>query len=333
MPVLHIAIVILNWNGLNDTLRCLGSLAHLHLPDGVTAHILLIDNGSDADPSGLIHQQFPQVQMTRNAQNLGFAGGCNVGIRMAMAMGADEVLLLNNDTVVSPDFLAQMLGVTQRLPQPVIAAPVIYDMQQRDQVTFAGGTVDFGRGKFGHHTDINTSGFSEKPDVFTEGLGFLKKPNPSEKISEVSTHDYVTGCAMLIPRAVIERIGLLEAAFFAYCEDVEYCVRAQRHGIASVVVHNSHIWHDESSSTRRGLNAGSHSPLKHYLLIRNQIRVVKQYAPTLAKWRYFGVHLPLRAAYYTAGFIVRRRWAKMRAFWQGLGAGLGVRDWGIGGRD
>ncbi|MCW1967684.1 MAG: glycosyltransferase family 2 protein, partial [Anaerolineae bacterium] len=310
MPVRHIAIVILNWNGLDDTLRCLGSLAHLNLPDGVTAHILLIDNGSDTDPSDAIRQQFPHVQMTRNAQNLGFAGGCNVGMRMAMAAGADAVLLLNNDTVVSPDFLAQLLSATQGLPQPVIAAPIIYDMQQRDQVTFAGGNIDFGRGKFGHQTDI-------------QKLGFLKKPNFSQATSAVSPHDYVTGCAMLIPRAVIERIGLLEVAFFAYCEDVEYCVRAQRHGIASVVVHNSHIWHDESSSTRRGLNAGSHSPLKHYLLIRNQIRVVKQYAPTLAKWRYFGVHLPLRAAYYSIGFIVRRRWAKMRAFWQGVGAGLG----------
>ena len=127
---------------------------------------------------------------------------------------------------------------------------------------------------------------------------------------------------MLIPRTVIERIGVLDASFFAYCEDVEYCLRAWAQGIDCILVPNSHIWHNESASTRRGLSAGTHSPLKHYLLIRNQIWVIKKYAPRAAKLRYFGLHLPLRAAYYNIGFMLRRRWGKLRGFWRGVAHGF-----------
>ena len=141
-------IVILTWNGLEDTLTCLDSLSHIRLPNGVTTQTLVIDNGSDVDPCEAIHQRFAEVQTLRNTQNLGFAGGCNVGMRVAMTAGADAVLLLNNDTIVAPDFLAQLLNAQQALARPTLAAPLIYDMQQPNLVTFAGGKIDFGRGKF-----------------------------------------------------------------------------------------------------------------------------------------------------------------------------------------
>ena len=316
MRKLKVYIVILTWNGLEDTLTCLDSLSHISLPNGVTTQTLVIDNGSDVDPCEAIHQRFAEVQTLRNTQNLGFAGGCNVGMRVAMAAGADAVLLLNNDTIVAPDFLAQLLSAQQALARPTLAAPLIYDMQQRNLVTFAGGKIDFGRGKFEHRIDIQTSGFLKKPDVSPQ------KTSEVLKTSEVSAHDYVTGCCMLIPRAVIERIGVLDASFFAYCEDVEYCLRARAQGIDCVLVASSHIWHNESASTRRGLSAGTHSPLKHYLLIRNQIWVIKKYAPRAAKLRYFGLHLPLRAAYYNIGFVLRGRWGKLRGFWRGVAHGF-----------
>jgi GT2 family glycosyltransferase len=127
---------------------------------------------------------------------------------------------------------------------------------------------------------------------------------------------------MLIPTSVITAIGMFDEDLFAYYDDVDYCVRVRRARFAIACVPRSVIWHRESSSTRRGLGEGTQSPLKHYLTIRNRIAIVQRHGTRRQNVFFFLLISPSVAVYYTLGFIVRRRWKKMRCFWRGMRDGV-----------
>lgn len=103
-----VAVIVLNWNGTDDTVECLRSLLQVDYP---RYEIVVVDNGSRESPRARIADEFPSVTYLETAQNLGYAGGNNVGIRHALARGHDYVFVLNNDTVVEPEFLTQAVAV------------------------------------------------------------------------------------------------------------------------------------------------------------------------------------------------------------------------------
>jgi hypothetical protein len=296
-------IIILNWNGLEDTLVCLNSLTHLQT-FGHPIHIVVVDNGSEINPIAILQQHYPKIKVIRLENNCGFAGGCNVGINHALSENTSAVLLLNNDTLVSDDLLMKLctdMSLDNVAQLHELRAPVVWDMQDKSRITFAGGDINLATGAFTHR-QCSEAHLQHMP----------------QKIN----CDYVTGACLLIPRAVLDEIGQFDASFFAYCEDVEYCLRARQAHISRICIRDAKIWHNESASTRRNLNEGTHSPFKHYLLIRNQIWVVRHYANGAQKLLYFGLFLPARLLYYTAGFVIRQRWQKLRAVSRGVMDGI-----------
>src|SRR4051794_31005071 len=102
----RVFVVVLNWNGLNDTLRCLESLAAVTVPP---TSVIVVDNGSRDDSVAQISYRFPDVTVLTNVKNEGFASACNQGMVVALERGAAYVLLLNNDTTVAPDFLEHLV--------------------------------------------------------------------------------------------------------------------------------------------------------------------------------------------------------------------------------
>ncbi|MCX6022275.1 MAG: glycosyltransferase family 2 protein, partial [Chloroflexi bacterium] len=108
-----VSLVVLAWNGRDDTLECLKSLAAVSYP---RLEVVVVDNGSSDDTVRAVRESYPAVQLIENGKNLGYAGGNNVGILYALDRGADYVMLLNNDTVVHPDFLDVMLETLQANP-------------------------------------------------------------------------------------------------------------------------------------------------------------------------------------------------------------------------
>lgn len=246
MTTPHVTIVILNWNGLSDTLACLESLQRLDYPD---YEIVVVDNGSTDGSVPVIRERFPVVTMLENAENWGYAGGNNVGLRHAMAQGADYALLLNNDTVVDPAFLGILVNAAEAEPAVGIAGPTIYYYEQPDIIWSAGGAIDWRRGS------TRMVGLDERD----EGQ-FGAEPRPV---------DFVTGCAMLVRRAVLERVGLLDERFFAYYEETEWCVRVRRAGYKIVHVPLARIWHKISPA------AQADSPLVHYYMTRNRLLFLK----------------------------------------------------------
>jgi GT2 family glycosyltransferase len=290
-------LVILNWNGLEDTLRCLDSLAAAQT-SFAKIDIVVIDNGSSADPADEILKKTPAADYLRLQRNLGFAAGSNIGAKRALARGSNFILFLNNDTVIEPNLFEELLANFSANPAIGIVSPIICDMSDRPQIDYAGGRINFAFGEFKHR--------HQKPATTI----------PFET-------DYISGCCMMISKAAVDRIGLFDEKLFAYFEDVDLCLRAHLAGFKLVCVPTVAIRHKGSASSRRNLREGTTSPLQHYLLARNRLIVENRYASGPSKWFHKLVSNPLRILYYVTGFMVRGRWTKLRWFLRGIKDGMG----------
>jgi hypothetical protein len=287
----RVAIIVLNWNGLNDTLDCLGSLSQLDYQD---YRVVVVDNGSVDGSVPVIRERFPEVTLIENGENLGYVGGNNVGWRYAMAQGADYALLLNNDTVVDPAFLRILVDAAEAEPTVGIAGPTIYYHERPDVIWSAGGAIDWQRGS-------------------TQMVG-LDKRDEGQFGQVPRTVDFVTGCAMLVRRAMPEQVGLLDERFFAYYEEAEWCVRASRAGFKIVHVPLAHIWHKISPA------AQADSPLVHYYMSRNRLLFLKATGAGLRAWLHTLIVEYLRTL---ISWSLRPRWrykrAQRRAMIQAIG--------------
>lgn len=294
----QVMVLILNWNGLDETLACLASLRQIDYPD---CRIVVVDNGSDNGSPTIIRERFPAVRVVENGENLGFTGGNNVGLRYALERDTDFVLLLNNDTEVAPDFLSRLVEAARVDTSVGIVGPTVYYHEQPERIWSAGGAIDWRRG------ETTMMGLNERD---TGQLGLEPRPV-----------DFVTGCALLVKREVVERIGLLDERFFAYYEEAEWCVRARQAGFQIWHVPRAKVWH------KIPLDARDSSRVVHYYMVRNQLLFLKA---TGAPWRAWGYVLygHLRTL---VSWSVKRRWrhkrshrsATLRAI---LDAGLG--RWG-----
>lgn len=236
----QVFVIVLNWNQPRDTIACLRSLQLLEYP---SYEVTVVDNGSTDGSDALIEAGFPQVAVIRNETNVGFAAGNNVGITDALERGADYVLLLNNDTVVAPDLLTALITEGQRDVGTGILGPTIYHYHQPHNVWKVGGTID----GLGRTWDLAAN---------------LGRNIESESPRPV---DFVTGCAMMVKRTVMDRVGLIDPRFFIYYEELDWCIRAKRAGFAVVYVPRAKVWHKIAAGTR------SESPRVAYLMTRNRL--------------------------------------------------------------
>ncbi len=249
-----VVILILNWNGKKDTLACLESLqAAKKMPKFAT---MVIDNGSTDDSIAAIRASFPQVPILETKENLGFAGGNNAGIRWALDKSFDWILLLNNDTVVAPDFIEGFLSAAKARPEGKIFGAKIYRYEEKERIDHLGGvwnsiTAEFESNAFGQ---IDDGSFEEMKEV-----------------------DYVCGCALLMHRSVPEAIGLLEESFFLLWEESDFCARAKKAGFQIWTAPQSKLWHKVSASFTGG------KPHMHYFWWRNRLLYISRNLPGAEK--------------------------------------------------
>ena len=245
-----VIIVVLNWNGLRDTVECLESLSKLEYPD---FDVIVVDNGSSDGSPKVIGDQFPEVHMILNPTNLGFAGGNNVGIREAFRRGAELVWLLNNDTIVEPGTLAQLVRTAMISEDIGVISPAIRYYDDKEKIQFCGSYVDISARRI------------VKTDIYDPT--FLR-----DKIV------VLWGTALLVKRSVIERIGYLEEKYFAYHEDEEFSIRLAQHGFRAQIDIEATIYHKNSRST--GSNT---APLQVFLRNRNRYFLWMDQAKGLSK--------------------------------------------------
>lgn len=220
----HVFVVIVNWNLKNDTIQCLESVLNNHYP---SFRVVVVDNGSSDDSVLEISRRFgDMVDIIAIGENIGFAGGANIGIQYALDKGAEWILLLNNDTIIAPDMIEKLMQVAAQETSVGILGPVIYRYDQPNKVWRMG--------------DWHPRWLPIPFMVPDKVLHFRQK----------AFHvDYVTGCGMLIRREVFCKTGLFDSSYFMYYEDADFCLRAKRMGFAIMCVPFAKMWHKVSKST------------------------------------------------------------------------------------
>jgi GT2 family glycosyltransferase len=287
--VRRVAIIVLNWNGLDDTARCLESLHHLLTSDDVEITVWAVDNASIDGSAEAIPERFPWARHIHNDTNLRYAGGNNVGIKAALDDGADFVMLLNNDTEVDPGLVMDLLADADAHDGAGLFAPMILD---------AGGRVWFGGGGV------------------SRALGFtwhrrLGQSPPSRERSSQAT-DYVTGCCLFARREVFESIGPLDEGYYLYAEDTDFSLRARDAGYQCRLVPRGRVVHYVSSSS-----GGAVNPFKAYQRTRAGLRLFERHARGIEQltWR-IGFLFQLSAQ--SLAWILRGSPASVAAGWRAL---------------
>jgi GT2 family glycosyltransferase len=244
-----VAIILVNWNGKNDTLECLASLRKL---DGPDVRVVVVDNGSSDGSVEAFRSAHPWADIIALTENRRFAGGNNAGIAHALSLGADYILLLNNDTFVAPDFVSQMLARFSSEPGCGMVAPKIYYATPPEVLWFTGGEISFWTGTM-RHTGIREidRGQYDTPRVI----------------------DYATGCCILTSRMIIEEVGVLDESFFIYGEDADWSMRVRNAGYRIMYEPRARVWHKLSVSAGGHLSSFK---LRHKAL--SNLRFFARYA-------------------------------------------------------
>lgn len=247
----RVAIVIVNYNTFLDTKECVESLKKVSR-QVADFTVIVVDNASTKmDPEREAFLQINTIYL-RTQENKGFSGGNNIGIKYAVEHEYDYVLLLNNDTLVEPDFLDVLVTRAENKGEFGIAIGKIYYASDRLRLWYAGGTVNMKLGM------VYQRGFNEL-DVGQWDI--------EEEVQ------FVTGCMMLIPVNVIRKVGLLEESFFLYAEDLEYSLRMSKNEYKMYYIPSSVIYHKVGASSGRE-NVSSNT---QYYMIRNQLYCMRSY--------------------------------------------------------
>ncbi len=238
----RIAVVVLNWNGLADALECLASLVVSSYP---SFEIIVVDNGSADDSSIVIPVRFPQVTYLPTGENLGWAGGNNIGIRYALDRDFSHIFLLNNDTVVAPDCLDRLMQCALTDAPVALIHPAIY--------------------------------YFDEPDV--PQLDPTAGVSPAER-PPVVVLDHAYGAALFISTLVFESIGLIDERFFVQLEETDMFYRAKVCGIPSVCAPRARLLHKESRSF-----GGRVTPVKTYYIVRNSLLILSKHHQLMGGYR------------------------------------------------
>jgi GT2 family glycosyltransferase len=222
-----VCIIIINWNGLEDTIECLESLKKIVYPH---YEIIVVDNASSGNDVEVLKETYGDyIHIITNDKNYGFSEGNNIGIRYALARQSDYVFLLNNDTIVDANFLTELVLVAEESDKGGILGGKIYYYASPNRFQSVGGKIHWW---LGYIQDI-----SGKDDV--------------GQFDQVAERDYVYATAMLIKRQVIEELGLLDSSLFFGMEDYDYCARAKKAGFQVLYIPGAKIWHKQGASRNK----------------------------------------------------------------------------------
>ena len=233
--------------------------------------ILIVDNASGDGSAGRLRGSLDRVQVVESPTNAGFPGGCNIGIRAALASGAEYILLLNSDAVLAPDAIGHMSAAMAAHPGLGIAAPVLLSREEPDHVSSAGISFSRRTARMRHRAAGRRVAALEPGGV--------------------QIVDAVSGCVMLIRRAVFERAGLLDEAYFFSFEDIDFCLRARDAGFHTACVQDAIAYHEG------GRTIGRRSARRVYFATRNHLRLAAQAGRPRGRSLRAGLVVGLNAAY------------------------------------
>jgi GT2 family glycosyltransferase len=287
-------LIILNWNGRDMTAECIRSVLAMR---GVEYKVVIVDNGSHDGSVEFFKKEFPQCIVLPQSHNLGFPGGCNVGIKDALRRGAEYVVPLNNDTIVDPDFLQELVRVAEQNTEAAIVSPKIYFYDSPDRFWWAGGSYSLWSGIPVH-------------------MG--RKEKDTGQFDRERALDWATGCAMLIRASALREVGLFDERFFLNAEDLDLSVRIRRAGYQICYAPKAKLWHKEGVDRRN--NGVNH--LNAFSGARNLLWIMHKHA-SLWQWVTFWPNFLLRyGGFYVVRSIFHRDFRSAWAILSGIAAFL-----------
>lgn len=250
-------IVIINYNGYKDTIECVKSLYKINYNN---FEIVIVDNKSTNNSVDYLKKFLKGCILIESRENLGFAGGNNLGIKYALKNRADYILLLNNDTLVESNFLDEMLNsFCKDISIGLVGCKIMY-YPEKNIIWYGGGKIDwfkFSGNHFGMR-EIDNGQFNQQKEI-----------------------DFMTGCCMLIKREVFEKVGLLSEEYFMYLEDLDYCVKIKQA--------NYKIWYNPKAIIyhKVGLSSGGEeSTFSIEWSIRNRLLFMNKYRNKVTSFKF-----------------------------------------------
>nr|WP_319398257.1 glycosyltransferase family 2 protein [uncultured Carboxylicivirga sp.] len=283
---IFISIVTINYKQSEMTNELLKSL---QLVSNVDFEVIIVDNNSGEEELEKLNLDFPNVKLIKSIRNLGFSGGNNLGINQAKGK---YILLLNNDTLVDPTFLKPMVDLLEADDKIGAVSPLIQYTERPGIIQYAG------------FTKMNPLTLRMK------GIGQYQK-NEGQHIKPQET-PFAHGCAMMIPKRVINQVGLMEEAYFLYYEEHDWSERIRRAGFKIMFQPQSCVFHKESVST------GKDSPLKTYFLNRNRILFMRRHFKWYIKVLTFLYLLCISIPANTIRFIIKNNYKHLSAYYDAL---------------
>lgn len=290
MPKDHpplVSIVTLNWNTTAVTCDFLRSVkeqvSYPHI------EVIIVDNASATDPTADFLAVMPEVKVIRNASNLGFAAGNNVGIR---AGKGDYFFIVNNDTEFTDGLIEGLLDVFEKYPDAGMVSPKFH-------YYFDKGTIEY-------------AGY-EQVNIFTGRNGMIGcREKDNGQYDQIRETHYGHGGGMMVPRKVVEEAGMMNEQFFLYYEEFDWSNQIKKKGYKIYYQPASLIYHKESMTT------GKSSPLKTFYLTRNRILFMKRNTPALSLAAFLLYFTVFTVPKNTVTLLIRGQKEHLRSFWKGI---------------
>jgi GT2 family glycosyltransferase len=241
-----VMILILNWNRKEDTLACLDSVRKINYP---ALKVCVIDNDSTDGSSEAIQVNYPEYEQLQLDQNHGYAVGNNYGAAYALEQGVDYIYILNNDTVVDPECIRILVSTAESSEKIGAVGPIMYYYTEKNRIWSAGGALDWKKGT-------------------CKNIG-LNEIDEGQYIGQRSV-DYIAGTAMMVKRAVWEKVGAFDKRFFMYWEETDWCTRARAAGYELIIEESAKIWHKISPTQQ------ATSPFIIYYMVRNNLLLLSK---------------------------------------------------------
>ncbi len=299
-----VSIILINWNGLKDTVECLGSLSKISYSN---YRILLIDNGSeDSESQYLLDKYLGSIEVIRLSRNIGYIKASNYAFKYLLKEEKpDYILQLDNDTIVDPNFLTELVKVAELRQSIGIVGAKIYHYDKPTQLQFVGEDINLWTG--------DVSGMSKG---LSRILGRPEFDGSEDKYDVAHEVDFYSSWCTLIKRGVFERVGLLDEKFFFGWEDIDFCMRAKKAGFKIVYVPASKIWHKWKSATKLDGQLQYWGPKTRFYFMRKHANLAQR---IVFYTYFFGLHIWLATAYYA---LWTRRPRLLKPFYKGVIEGV-----------
>lgn len=243
-----VSIIVLNWNGKEDTIECLESLKKITYPN---YEIILVDNGSTDGSPEIFKKMYPEIRIIENEKNLGYAEGNNMGMQDAISRGTKYLLIMNNDTVAETSFLDKLINTIELNPKIGVIGPKICYYSEPSLVQSNGERINFWTG------NTRSTGWRLNDNSIGTSLNFV---------------DFVYGACLLVKADLAEQVGLFDPKFFIYSEEMDFCMKINKVGYRIVCDPTAKIFHKDQ------ITSSKISYLAKYYQTRNRIIFMKRWA-------------------------------------------------------